>query len=35
MSTATDEESFGFIPWIVILVSVIAILLGYICVAHV
>jgi|HubBroStandDraft_6_1064221.scaffolds.fasta_scaffold64412_4 hypothetical protein len=34
MST-TKDESFGFLPWIVILVSVIVILLGYIFAARV
>lgn len=27
----TEQESFGFIPWIAILVTVIVVLLGYIC----
>jgi hypothetical protein len=33
--SATKEESFGFLPWIIILVSVIAVLLVYIFAAGV
>ena len=33
--SATKEESFGFLPWIVILVSVIVVLLVYIFAARV
>jgi hypothetical protein len=31
---ATREESFGFLPWIAILATVIVVLLGYICAAN-
>jgi hypothetical protein len=32
--SVTTEESFGFLPWVVILASVIAILFAYICAAN-
>jgi hypothetical protein len=33
--SVTREESFGFLPWIVVLVSVIVVLFAYICAANV
>jgi hypothetical protein len=31
--SATKDESFGFLPWIAVLTTVIVVLLGYICAA--